>query len=69
MLELASSKLTVLELKSEKQGFEAHESRDIDFLVPPQNQNHAGLPEEVLVHINDQTGRVSETLLFKIRVK
>ena len=38
ILELASSKLTLLELKSEKQGFEAHETRDIDFLVPPQNR-------------------------------
>lgn len=67
MLELASSKSANLELKSEKQGFEAHESRDIDFLVPPQNR--AGVIEEVLVYINDQSGRVSETLLFKIRVK
>ena len=38
MLELASSKSAFLELKSEKQGFEAHESREIDFLVPPQNR-------------------------------
>jgi hypothetical protein len=35
--------------------------------VPPLNKT--GVPEEVIIYVNDENGKVNETLLFKILVR
>lgn len=67
MLEFVSSKPALMEMRVERQGFEANESRHIELFVPPMAKG--GVTEEVILYINDQSGRVSESLLFKILVK
>ena len=69
MLQFVSSQPSLLELRREKQGFEANESRPIELLIPPQSK--AGTTAEVMIYINsdDEQGKVSETLMFKIIVK
>lgn len=66
-LEFVSSKPALMEVRREKQGFEAHESRHVELLVPAQPR--AGAIEEVILYVNDLSGKVSESLLFKIIVK
>jgi hypothetical protein len=67
MIEFVSSKPSLMELRHEKQGFDAHEIRHVELFIPPQSK--AGTTEEVLLYINDESGRISETLLFKLLVK
>ena len=67
MLEFVSSKPALMEVRRQNQGFEAHESRPVELLIPPQMKG--GQVEEVILHINDQMGKVTESLMFKILVK
>ena len=67
MLEFVSSKPALMEVRMERQGFEANESKYIELFVPPMIK--AGATEEVIMYVNDQSGKVSESLLFKIIVK
>jgi hypothetical protein len=71
MLEFVSSKPTLMEVRREKQGFEANVTRQIELMVPAQLTPANGTEEhEVLLYVNsDQGSQVSETLLFKILVK
>lgn len=55
-----------MEVRREKVSFEANENKLIDLYVPPQAKVGT---EETILYINDETGRVSESLLFKIVVK
>lgn len=67
MLEFVSSKPALMEVRMERQGFEANESKHIELFVPPMIK--AGATEEVIIYVNDQSGKISESLLFKITVK
>lgn len=67
MLEFVSSKPALMEVRVERQGFEANENKYIELFVPPMIK--AGATEEVIMYVNDQSGKVSESLLFKIIVK
>ncbi len=62
-----------MEVRREKQGFEANENKLIELLVPAQPQPKNGISEEseVMIYVNDESGgkRISETLMFKIIVK
>ena len=65
-LEFVSSKPSVMEVRREKQSFEQQETKHIDLYIPPAKK--AGLQEEVILYINDESGRISESLFFKIIV-
>lgn len=67
MLEFVSSKPAIMEVRMERQSFEANESKHVELFVPPLIK--AGQTEEVIMYVNDQAGKVSESLLFKIVVK
>lgn len=56
-----------MEVRRERQGFESNESKSVELFIPPQSK--AGSVEEVILYVNDETGRISESLLFKILVK
>ena len=66
-LEFVSSNSAIMEVREEKLAFETHESKNIELFVPPKSK--AGSTEEVILYINDESRRVSESLLFKINVK
>jgi hypothetical protein len=73
LLEFISSNNGLMEVRREKQGFEANENKLIELLVPAQPQPKNGISEEseVMIYVNDESGgkRISETLMFKIIVK
>ena len=65
-LEFVSSKPAIMSVRREKQSFEARETKQIDLYFPPQSK---ATQNEIVLYINDESGRVSESLLFKIIVK
>ena len=66
-LEFVSSKPGLMEVRREKQSFEANETRQIDLMIPIQVKSSQ--EQEVMLYINEEgKGRISETLLFKIFV-
>lgn len=51
MLEFVSSKPSLMEVRREKQGFDAHQSLPIELFIPPMAK--AGVVEEVILYVND----------------
>ena len=49
VLEFVSSKPSVMEVRREKQSFEANETKNVDLYVPPRKQGS----EDVILYIND----------------
>ena len=65
-LEFVSSKPALMEVRRERQFFESRESTTVELFLPPQAK--AGAAEEAILYVNDEHGKVSESLLFKILV-
>jgi hypothetical protein len=53
-------------VRREKQSFEANEKKEIDLYFPPQTKIASS---EAILYINDESGKISDSLLFKIIVK
>jgi len=65
-VQFGSSKSHLMEVRNERMAFEANETKPVELYLAPQGR--AG-KEEVFLYINDETGRIAETLLFKILIK
>jgi hypothetical protein len=65
MLEFGSSKPQLMEVRREKQGFDANESKNVDIYIAPQLK---ACQEEVFLYVNDESGRISESILFQVIV-
>lgn len=65
-LEFVSSKPALMEVRRDRQVFQAGETKTVEVFVPPQSK--PGAVEEAIMYVNDEHGKVSESLLFKLLV-
>ena len=70
MIEFVSSRPGLMEVRRERQGFEANETRQVELMIPAQPEPQGKDEQEVLLYINSEgTSQISETLMFKVFVK